>query len=193
MTEAELFWAGSAFQPRWADSRGQRMPATATATAADIKPFTQQVDPLVASFWQLYGWGQMAGGFLVLEPPATLVARYAAWPMPIEAVPLLRTAWGHLLLMRGSSSWLLDPLYGGIHDMGCDAVNVLDALLVSPSFLNDTLLLDIYTAATERIGRTPGPGEVACFVPALALGGERHERQVELRAMSVTLDLLAQL
>lgn len=189
MTEAELFWANSAFQPRWMDSRVHLTPAT----AADIEPFIQQVDPLVASFWQLYGWGQLADDFLVLEPPAVLVARYAAWPLPAGAVPLLRTAWGHLLLTRGSSSWLLDPLYGGVHDMGCDAVNVLDALLVSPAFLNNTLLLDIYIAATTRIGRTPGPVEVACFVPALALGGERHERQVELRAMTVTLDLLAQL
>jgi hypothetical protein len=189
MTEAELFWAGSAFQPRWADSRVQLTPAA----AADIEPFAQQVDPLVTSFWQLYGWGPLTAGFLVLEPPAVLVTRYAAWPLPAGAVPLLRTAWGHLFLMRGSGSWLLDPLYGGVHDMGCDAVNVLDALLVTPAFLNDTLLLDIYTAATARIGRTAGPGEVACFVPALALGGERHERKVELRAMSVTLDLLAQL
>lgn len=189
MTEAELFWAGSAFRPRWAASRGQSTPAT----AADIEPFTQQVDPLVASFWQLYGWGQLAGGFLVLEPPTMLMARYAAWPLPAGAVPLLRTAWGHLFLMRGDSSWLLDPLYGGVHDMGCDAVNVLDALLVSPGFLNDTLLLDIYTAAIARIGRTPGLEEVACFVPALALGGERNERQVELHTLAVTLDLLAQL
>lgn len=164
-----------------------------TATAAEIEPFAQQVDPLIARFWQLYGWGPLTDGFLVLEPPALLAARYAAWPLPAGTLPLLRTAWGHLVLMRGSSSWLLDPLYGGVHDMGCDAVNVLDALLVSPSFLNETLLLDIYTAAIRRIGRTPGPQELACFVPALAFGGERHEGQVELREMTVTLDLLAQL
>lgn len=188
MTEAELFWAGSAFQARWATTGGQATPA-----AADIEPYTQQGDPLIASFWQRYGWGQLAGGFLVLEPPALLMTRYAAWPFPSGATPLLRTAWGHLFLMRGDGCWLLDPLYGGVHDMGCDAVNVLDALLVSPSFLNDTLLFDIYTAATARIGRTPDPEEVACFIPALALGGERHERDVELRALTVTLDLLAQL
>lgn len=189
MTEAELFWAGSAFKPLWVDSRPQRT----AATAADIEPFAQQVDPLVATFWQLYGWGPLREGFLVLEAPALLAARYGAWPMPAGSIPLLRTAWGHLVLMRSSNSWLLDPLYGGVHDMGCDAVNVLDALLGSPSFLNDELLFDIYTAAIRRIGRTPGPEELACFVPALALGGERHERQVELREMTVTLDLIAQL
>lgn len=189
MTEPESFWAGSAFEPRWAGSPGQRTPAS----AAEIRAITDQVDPLVAGFWQRYGWGPLAGGFLVLAPPAVLAARYAAWPLPDAAIPLLRSAWGHLFVMRGDRSWLLDPLYGGVHDMGCDAVNVLDALLVSPGFLRDTLLLDLYTAATARIGRTPGPEEVACFIPALALGGERHARQVELRPLAATLDLLAQL
>lgn len=189
-TEADLFWAGSAFHARWADARPQRR---TPPTAADIEPFAHEVDPLVARFWQLYGWGPLTDGFLVLEPPALLATRHAAWPLPAGAVPLLRTAWGQLVLMNGSSSWLMDPLSGGVHDMGCDAVNVLDALLVVPDFLNATLLLDTYTAATLRIGRTPGAHELACFVPALALGGERHETHVELRDITATLDLLAQL
>lgn len=189
MTEAEAFWVGSAFHSRWIDA--QRQPTA--ATASDIEPYAQHADPLIKGLWQLYGWGPLAGGFLALEPPNRLAQRYHAWALPAGAIPLVRTAWGHLVLIQGSSSWLLDPLYGGVHDMGCDAVNVLDALLVSPGFLNDRLLLDVYTAATSRIGRTPSLQEAACFVPALALGGERDQRQVELLDIAVTLDLLAQL
>jgi hypothetical protein len=79
-----------------------------------------------------------------------------------------------------------------MRDLGCDAVTALDALLVTDDFLDQELLWGVYRAATQRIGRTPGVEECVAFVPALSLGGELHERHVEIRDLPTTLDLLAQ-
>jgi hypothetical protein len=187
MTDGDAFWQASAFEQRWhPDAPG------APALDAQIGPYLAQVDPLIAAFWRRHGWTRFGSGFLVVEPPATLQRLYAAWRLAPSQLPLLRTAWGHLVLAEGDSSFLLDPIYGEVRDLGCDAVTVLDALLVTDDVLDAELLWDIYRDATARLGRTPGVDECVAFVPALSLGGERHERNVEIRDLPTTLDLLAQ-
>jgi hypothetical protein len=188
MTEDSAFWEGSAFLRFW----GQGEHGVQTSDA-EIAPYVASVDPLIGEFWRRFGWAQFGAGFLVVDSPARLLQPYAAWPLPPSALPLLRTAWGHLLLVQGESSLMLDPIYGGVRDLGCDAVTVLDALLVTEDFLNQDLLWDVYRGATRRIGRAPSTQECVTFVPALALGGERHERHVQIRDLPTTLDLLAQI
>ena len=187
MTDADTFWHGSAFTRHWgAADTGEAAPD------AEIAPYLPQVDPLIAAFWRRFGWASFGAGFLVVDRPSALLQLYATWQLPPHGVPLLRTAWGHLFLMRGESTFMLDPLYGGVRDLGCDAVTVLDALLVTEDWLNQELLCDVYRAATRRIGRTPAAQECVTFVPALSLGGELHERHVEIRDLATTLDFLAQ-
>jgi len=187
MTDSDTFWQGSAFTRYWGAAESSE-----PALDSQIAPRGSQVDPLIAGFWRRFGWARFGSGFLVFDPPSALQPLYAAWNLPPSGVPLLRTAWGHLVLMQGESTSLLDPIYGELRDLGCDAVTVLDALLVTEEWLNQELLRDVYRAATQRIGRVPAAHECVTFVPALSLGGELHERHVQIRDLPTTLDLLAQ-
>lgn len=189
MTDADDFWTDSAFDRVWGAGGAPRRPAV----AAEILPYADQVDPLIVAFWRRYGWGGFGDGLLVAQPPATLSTLYHAWRLPPARVPLLRSAWGHLVTVEGEHGYLLDPLHGEERPLGCDGVTVLDALLVVEDLLDADLLHTVYRDATARIGRAPGVDECLGFVPALRLGGRLDADTAQIGALAVTLDLLAQL
>ena len=187
MTEASAFWAGSAFERFW-----QRDGTASGMDETGLQANSAPVDPLMLGFWQRHGWARFGNGFLVFEPPERLRTVYAAWHLPSTRWPFLRTAWGHLFTAEGPTCHLLDPVQGRHRDLGCDAVTVLDALLVDPELLAQDLLWDVYQSATARIGRAPARDEGLAFVPALSLGGALDEGRAEIRPLQVTLDLLSQ-
>jgi hypothetical protein len=183
MTDPNRFWAESAFRGRW--GTGETLEGDAPASAA--------VDPLLSAFWQLHGRSRFGEGFLVFDSPERLRRLVEHWAEPVPGVPFLRTAWGHVFVADGDAVTLIDPLLGQTHAMGCDAVTVIDALLVSDGFLDDSLDRGIYFEAIRRLGRSPGTEECTCYVPALALGGPHDADHVEIGDLQVTMDLLAQM
>lgn len=189
MTEPEDFWAGSAFDGRWGGHASLRRPAL----PSDLASHEGRVDPLIIAFWRRYGWGPFGDGLLVAQPPAVLESLYRCWCLPPARVPVLRSAWGHLVTMEGERSYLLDPMHGEERALHCDGVTVLDALLVVDELLDADLLHAVYRAATARIGRAPGIDECLGFVPALRLGGRVDADTAEIGALGPTLDLLVQL
>lgn len=181
--DPQRFWTESAFRRRW---------GAGTPLGGDV-PDAVGVDPLLAAFWQLHGRARFGDGFLVFDEPDRLRRLVAHWPEPVSGVPFLRTAWGHVFVADGDAVSLIDPLLGQVRPMGCDAVTVIDALLVSDGFLDQTLDCAIYVQAIRRLGRFPDIEQCTCYVPALALGGARDADHVEIAGLQVTMDLLAQM
>ncbi|RVT48933.1 T6SS immunity protein Tdi1 domain-containing protein [Rubrivivax albus] len=188
MTDTDTFWAGSAFDRMWGAG-----PVRRPAQDSELARHAARVDPLITAFWRRYGWGLLGSGLLVAQPPAELESLYGRWRLPAGRVPVLRSAWGHLLSVDGDASYLLDPLYGDERTLGCDGVTALDALLVVDALLDDDLLRPAFRDATVRIGRPPNIDECLGFVPALRLGGRPDAETAAIGALAATLDLLAQL
>lgn len=189
MTEdPHRFWAESAFRRRWGTGEPVGRDASGAASTAD-----EVADPLMAAFRELHGRARFGDGFLVFDDPHRLHRLVAHWPDPVTGTPFLRTGWGHVFVADGDAVTLIDPLQGETRPMGCDAVTLIDALLVTDGFLDGTLDCAIYFAAIRALGRSPGIEECACYVPALALGGPRAADHVEIGDLQVTFDLLAQL
>ena len=162
-------------------------------TAGEMDPYRPLVDPLVIAFWTRFGWNRFGDGLLLSDDPSRLGSAYAPWRLPAGRVPILRSAWGHLLSVHGDRSFLLDPLHHEERELGCDGVTAIDALLTVDQLVEAELLHAPYVEAVARIGRAPNHMECLTFVPALALGGSAEPRNAEIRDLTLTLDLLSQI
>ncbi|WP_019008156.1 hypothetical protein [Deinococcus aquatilis] len=142
-------------------------------------------------FWQRFGFGARADGFVWLLDPAEHVWVNALFDLDRRLIPFARTSFGDLhFLDPEGEGYSFSPSYQELQPM---AVSLHSAVmsLGEPGYINDDPFYERHQelwAAGERIDRS----SCFCLTPALPLGGDEVTSEVYRGDFQAYLTLLSQ-
>ncbi len=181
-------------------------PSNALWTDAQCAQYCDIVPPEVMELWQKHGLGSYAGGlFQVVDPQ-----RYEEGIYPYifrderkRYVPLILTAFGNLYFARQLNNpatpdfthdiQFLNVHTGGVGHVTFDVGAFFNTHLASANALENELQKGDFERALAAGIPLPGPDQMLCYTPALAMGGDGDPTMCTLGDARVHWDILRQM
>lgn len=165
-----------------------------SAPAKTIKKYTGILPDFLLEMWAEKGFHSYSNGFLWLVNPDDLeeVMQLLLPDFP-EAIPVLRTAMGHIIFLQDGAYRTFDPVDMDVVKHGDFTLEeVMNFSITEDESLDEFYHRQFYEKAFKRLGPVTYD-ECYGFVPAIALGGDLDAANLQKMKLKVYLQILSQL